>query len=161
MSDSISASLVINAPAEVIFAFLAHPANHQIFDASNMVGDSLTHGRIADVGQVFTMKMTWTDDDGVAREYVTDNHVTDFDEGRTIEWAPARQGREPWGWRWRYELEPVHHGDATRVTETHDWSRTSPENIEKYGVPEFTEADLRDSLHLLDLAVISGARAAE
>ena len=93
MSDSISASLVIDAPAEVIFAFLAHPANHQIFDASNMVGDCLTHGRIADVGQVFTMKMTWTDDEGKARQYVTDNHVTDFDEGRTIEWAPARQGR--------------------------------------------------------------------
>ncbi|HNV11232.1 MAG TPA: hypothetical protein PKN27_07865 [Propionibacteriaceae bacterium] len=160
MSDSISASVVIDAPAEVVFAFIAHPANHQIFDASNMVGDTLTHGRIAAVGQVFSMNMTWTDGTRVAH-YITDNHITAFDEGRVIEWMPAAAGKEPWGWRWRYDLEPLHHDNSTRVTLTYDWTRTSPDDIEKYHVPEFAEDDLKDSLRLLDLAVISGAHTAE
>ena len=117
-------------------------------------------GRIAAVGQVFSMNMTWTDGTRVAH-YITDNHITAFDEGRVIEWMPAAAGKEPWGWRWRYDLEPLHHDNSTRVTLTYDWTRTSPDDIEKYHVPEFAEDDLKDSLRLLDLAVISGAHTAE
>ncbi len=80
-------------------------------------------------------------------QYQSDNHVTAFDEPRHIEWATATHKGTVLGWRWRYELEP--RGDSTRVRLIYDWSTTSKENVDRFGVPLVNEAGLHSSLALL------------
>ena len=154
MSEHLSAHLKIMRPLAEVFDFVRRPDHHADFDASGMVGATLTPAPLRAVGDVFTMEMTYTAPDGTATHYRTDNHVTRFERGRVIEWAVARHGGDALGWRWRYEFAPE--GDAvTVVTETYDWADTSDENRETYGVPAFKKMDLEASLALLDMALVA------
>ncbi len=64
-----------------------------------------------------------------------------------IGWATATSGGPLLGWDWRYDLEPV--DEATGVTLTYDWSETSQENMDRFGVPLVDEDGLQASLALL------------
>jgi hypothetical protein len=154
MSEHLSVHLKITRPLAEVFDFVRRPEHHADFDASGMVGATLTPAPLRAVGDVFTMEMTYTAPDGTPTHYRTDNYVTRFVHGRVLEWAVARQGGDILGWRWRYEFAPE--GDAvTVVTETYDWSGTSAANREAYGVPAFKKMDLEASLALLDMALVA------
>lgn len=146
MPGSCSASRSIPVPVGRIFGLLAEPSCHHLFDASRMVGAPDAPVRLIGVGQVFTMNMTYQSEESV-EHYQSDNHVTAFEEPRLLEWATATRGGPLLGWRWRYELET--RGESTRVSLTYDWSATTPENADRFGVPLVDEAGLGASLELL------------
>ena len=145
-------SAVIPAPMSTIFRLLANPAGHHTFDASSMVGAPEASTKLTTVGQVFVTNMAYRT--GTHREqYQSDNHVTAFVEPYLLEWATATHGGPLLGWRWRYELEPIHEG--TRVHLSYDWSATSQQNVDRFGVPLVNETGLRTSLLLLLAAASS------
>jgi uncharacterized protein YndB with AHSA1/START domain len=110
---TVTASTVIDAPAETIFAILTDPAQHPLIDGSGHVkGPSTgtaTGAQRLELGSEFGMAMKR----GAA--YKTANKVVEFEPGRLIAW------RHKAPHRWRYELEPAA-GGGTRVTETWDIS---------------------------------------
>lgn len=146
----------IDAGRDDIYNVLATPAQHHRFDASNMVGRAVTPGHLRTVGDVFTMEMTYRTG-GETEHYRTDNIVTALDEGRRVEWAVGPAGEKPLGWRWRYDLESSDRG-RTIVTLTYDWTGTSAENMRRFGVPLFDEAELAASLALLAETVLDSCR---
>jgi hypothetical protein len=141
----------VHAPAAVVFDLLATPHRHHQADASGMVGADEDDLPITKTGQVFRMNMTGNGD-GRTVEYQTDNHVTAFTPNRAIGWAVAPSNGEPLGWTWRWDLEPDG-DDRTTVSLTYDWTATSVENREKYGLPAFGVEELTASVKLLEAAV--------
>lgn len=130
MSDDlrgvVSESRRIEAPADQIFAVLADPNRHLDFDGSQMLRGAAEGSVISGVGDVFVMNMYF---DRLGGDYVTRNHVVEFEPGRRIAWSPAPGDAasagdnftydEPLGHRWRFELAPEG-SDSTVVTETYD-----------------------------------------
>lgn len=104
-----SASIVVDAPASVIFDILADPRQHHRIDGSGTV-QAVTVGpdRLSE-GAEFGMQMKR----GLG--YKMTNRVVEFTEDELIAW------RHVGAHRWRYELTTE--GDKTRVTETWDGSR--------------------------------------
>lgn len=103
----VSRSVVIDAPAEVIFDVLADPRQHAAFDGSGTVKGSVSGPQRLGLGESFRMDMK------MKVPYRIGNTVKEFEEGRRIAWAHMG------GHRWRYELEPLD-ASRTRVTETFD-----------------------------------------
>ena len=106
-----SASIVVQAPAAVIFEFLAQPNRHHDFDGSGSVKDAVPGkqpigSRLA-LHDHFTMNMR------IMVPYRMQNEVVEFEEGRLIAWQ--HMGKH----RWRYELQPLD-ASSTLVTETFD-----------------------------------------
>lgn len=138
MSDRVvSASRVVPASPEDVFALLADPARHAEIDGSDMVqqvrGES---GRLR-MGSKFGMDMKF----GFLPYRIT-NEVVEFEENRLIAWQHFGKHR------WRYELEPVEGG--TEVTESFDWSTAiSPKVIELMGYPKQHEANIEATLDRL------------
>jgi uncharacterized protein YndB with AHSA1/START domain len=116
----------IEAPAAGIFAVLTDPALHLELDGTGMLRGAVTTEVIAEVGQVFTMRMFYHRHG----DYEMDNHVVEFEQDRRIGWEPAAGKGHPdhgapdarWGHRWSYELVPDG-PDATVVTEFYDCSK--------------------------------------
>lgn len=104
----ISRSRTIEAPAQRIFDLLADPVAHTRFDGSGTVKAPTKAPARLTLGSRFGMNMK------IVTPYRITNQVVEFDEGRRIAW------RHFGGHIWRYELEPVDGGKATRVTETFD-----------------------------------------
>lgn len=118
-SRVVSATAVIDAPAEVVFEQIADPANQPAWDGNDNLRESASGQRVHAVGDVFAMVLT---KDGAVR----DNHVVEFEEGQLIAWRPAEPGGRPPGHLWRWELRSLDDG-RTEVTHTYDWSRLSDE----------------------------------
>jgi uncharacterized protein YndB with AHSA1/START domain len=114
----VSASLVIDAPAEAIWELIAEPAEQPTWDGNDNLGGAESGQRPHGVGDVFRMRLTG----GAER----DNHVVEYDEGRRIAWRPSEVGAEPFGHLWRWELEPRDDG-STLVTHTYDWTQLTDE----------------------------------
>jgi hypothetical protein len=55
--DNVSATRVIDAPAEVIFAVLAHPASHAAIEGTGWVRETLDSKPLTAPGQIFRMSM--------------------------------------------------------------------------------------------------------
>jgi uncharacterized protein YndB with AHSA1/START domain len=55
--ETVSATTIINAPPEAVFAVLADPASHAAIDGTGWVRDSLDGQPITAAGQVFRMAM--------------------------------------------------------------------------------------------------------
>lgn len=108
-STPVSGSIVVNAPAAVIFDILADPRQHSRIDGSGMVHDAVGGPDRLVLGSEFGMNMK------LGASYKTANVVVEYDEDRLIAW------RHKAPHRWRYELEPQADG-STRVTETWDIS---------------------------------------
>jgi len=107
---TVTASIVIDAPADAIFAILTDPAQHAAIDGSGTVKGAPTGPARLELGSEFGMTMK----NGAT--YKTANRVVEFEPGRLIAW------RHKAPHRWRYELEPAP-GGGTKVTETWDISR--------------------------------------
>ena len=155
--DSVSATTIINAPAEAIFAVLADPAKHADVDGTGWVRGADVGPLVAEpltaVGQVFRMAMYHPNHPN--GNYQTANQVRVFDPPRAISWATGYDADDGTlrfgGWSWRYDLAPT--GSAsTAVTLTYDWSAASDSTRERIGFPPFAPDHLENSLaHLANL----------
>jgi uncharacterized protein YndB with AHSA1/START domain len=152
--DALSAAVVIDAPAAVIFAVLADPATHAAIDGTGRVREPLDPEPLTAAGQLFRVEMFHENHpDG---SYRMANRVQVFDPPTAISWEPGHYADDGTvrfgGWSWRYELEPV--GPATtKVTLTYDWSAVPDALREHIGFPPFPAEHLGASLaHLAQLA---------
>ncbi|MGI9051356.1 MAG: SRPBCC family protein [Ilumatobacteraceae bacterium] len=107
--DSVSATTVVAAPAEVIFDYLRHPANHREISGDGTVRGTNGGEERLELGSRFGMKMK------LGVPYRISSKVVELEEDRLIAWAHFG------GHRWRWTLEPLPDG-TTRVTETFDQS---------------------------------------
>ncbi len=153
-SETISASNIIKAPPEAIFAVLADPANHAAIDGTGWVCDPVDRRPLAGSGQVLRMGMYHPNHpDG---NYEMANRVQVFDPPHAISWEP---GYDPGdgnlrfgGWIWRYDLASLGLSE-TEVTLSYDWSAVS-ELVRQTGptFPPFAPGHLERSLtHLAQL----------
>jgi uncharacterized protein YndB with AHSA1/START domain len=151
--ETLSATAVINAPAEAIFAVLADPARHPAIDGTGWVAESLDSRPLTAAGQVFRMTMYHPNHpDG---NYQMANQVQVFDPPRTISWQPGQEtddgGLQFGGWVWRYDLAPAG-PSATEVTLSYDWSAVPGFLRQRIGFPPFPPDHLSNSLaHLTGL----------
>ena len=107
------ASREVRAASDRIFELIADPARQPEWDGNDNLGNAAPGQRVRAVGDVFTM----TNKSGSVRE----NHVVEFDEGRSIAWKPAEPGKPPVGHVWRWEVDPIDEG-RSQVTHTYDWT---------------------------------------
>jgi uncharacterized protein YndB with AHSA1/START domain len=121
MSDElrvVSASLVVEAPADSIWELVVEPTHQPSWDGNENLASAEPGQRVRAVGDMFRTTLTG----GAVRE----NHVVEFEEARLIAWRPAEPGARPPGHLWRWELEPREDG-STLVTHTYDWTRLTDE----------------------------------
>lgn len=105
-----SARIVINAPAEKIFAILADPRRHKEIDGSSTIQENISGPDKLVLGSKFGMQMH------LGIDYRIRNTVVEYKENQLIAWRHL--GR----WIWRYELVNIG-PQQTQVTETFDASR--------------------------------------
>jgi hypothetical protein len=105
-----SARIVINAPAEKIFALLSNPRRHKEIDGSSTIQENISGPEKLVLGSKFGMKMH------LGVNYQILNTVVEYSENSLIAWRHL--GR----WIWRYELVKLGL-NLTQVTETFDASR--------------------------------------
>ncbi|MCL2581306.1 MAG: SRPBCC family protein [Streptosporangiales bacterium] len=131
MTEPVSVSRRIAAPADALFGILSDPDRHPEIDGSGMLrGPEGGATPLTGVGDAFAMRMRNPDVD----DYVMTSRVVEYEPGRRIAWEPVMSAVSdpayedrvgvPGKYRWGYELAPD--GDATVVTETYDCAR-SPE----------------------------------
>ncbi|GGD09967.1 SRPBCC family protein [Nocardioides daphniae] len=106
-----SASILVDAPASVIFDILADPHQHPRIDGSGTVQEIVDSPDRLSEGAQFSVQMKR----GLG--YRTTNTVVEYEDDALIAWRHRGQHR------WRYELTPE--GEKVRVTETWDGSRYS------------------------------------
>ena len=151
--ESLSATTVINAPAEAIFAVLADPAKHAAIDGTGWVRETLDSKPLTAAGQMFRMSMYHPNHpDG---NYQMANRVQKFDPPSTISWEPGYDAGDGTlrfgGWTWRYDLTPAGPSNTT-VTLSYDWSAVPDSLREHIGFPPFPPEHLGNSLaHLAEL----------
>ena len=105
-----SARIVINAPAEKIFAILSNPHRHKEIDGTKTIQENISGPDKLVLGSKFGMKMR------LGINYRIQNTVVEYEENSLIGWRHL--GR----WIWRYELVNIG-PQMTQVTETFDASR--------------------------------------
>ena len=103
-------SAEVQASATEIFEILADPRRHGELDGSGTVLNTVAGPQRLSQDARFSVKMKQY---GVP--YQITSQVTEFAEGRVLEW------RHPLGHRWRWELTPLSE-HSTLVTETFDYS---------------------------------------
>ena len=151
--ETVSATTIINAPAEAVFAVLADPGNHAAIDGTGWVREPLDSQLLTAAGQVFRMGMYHANHpDG---SYRMANRVQVFDPPQAISWEPGQDTGDGdlrfGGWVWRYDLVPSG-PSGTRVTLSYDWSAVPSSLRQHIGFPPFPPDHLDNSLaHLADL----------
>jgi len=156
--DIVSATTVINAPAEAVFAVLTDPAKHAAIDGTGWVRDSPDNKPLTAAGQIFRMSMYHPDHPN--GNYEMANRVEVFDPPYAIGWTPGYDSGDGTlafgGWTWRYDLTPTGTSNTT-VTLSYDWSAV-PDSIREHflqegaGFPPFSPEHLSNSLaHLAEL----------
>jgi hypothetical protein len=152
--DTVSATVVIDLPPDVIFGVLADPTKHAAIDGTGWVREPLDREPLTAPGQIFRMAMFHPDhpDGG----YQTANRVQVLDRPNAISWEPGDDAGDGTlgfgGWVWRYDLTPAGPG-RTAVTLSYDWSAV-PDSIRGHiSFPPFPPDHLSNSLaHLAELA---------
>lgn len=140
MNRSVSRTVVVDAPADQVFALLADPRRHPDFDGSGTVKGQLKAPATLSQGARFGMSMR------VGVPYTITNEVVEFEQDRLIAWRHF--GHHVW----RYRLAPVDGG--TEVTETFDWSTArSPRFIELMGYPKKNAESMEKTLQRLKALV--------
>ena len=152
----ITVSRRIGAPASEIFQLLADPGRHRELDGSGMVQAVVSGWAVSSVGDVFVMRMYFTE----LGDYHMINHVVEYDPDRRIGWEPeagpghpnAEPGAERparWGQRWSFELVPEG-PDATVVTEIFDCSRVPEDQREDIDSGNIWVESMHRTLEQLD-----------
>lgn len=118
--DRRSATTVIDAPAEAIFAVLADPAKHAAVDGTGWVREPLDPEPLSAAGQIFRMSICHPGHpDGT---YQMANRVQVFDPPNTISWEPGNEDGDASvnfpGWFWCYDLTPA---GPSKTTVTLTW----------------------------------------
>ena len=148
--DRVSATMVINAPTEAIFAVLTDPAKHAAIDGTGWVREDVDSEPLSTVGQIFRMSMYHPNHP--AGIYETANRVKVFDPPSAISWEtgydPGDGTLRFGGWFWRYDLTPAG-PSTTTVTLSYDWSACPDAVRELIGFPPFPPEHLGNSLHHL------------
>src|SRR3977135_3346762 len=107
--DSVSATTVIDAPAEAIFAVLADPARHAAIDGTGWVRETLDSKPLTAAGQIFRMSRSPPNHPGGDSRMAT--RVQKFDPPSTISWEPGYDAGDGTllfgGWTWRDALPPA------------------------------------------------------
>ncbi len=135
---TVSSSIVVDAPAEIIFNLLADPARHCEIDGSNSVKGAVRNPARLSKGAKFRMRMFRY---GVP--YLITNTVVEFEENRRIAWR--HWGRHVWRW----QLEPVD-ANRTKVTETFDWGPAPFGFVyPRLGYPKQNARDIKATLNRL------------
>jgi len=153
--ETVSATTIINAPAEAIFAVLANPAMHTAIDGTGWVREPLDGQPLTAAGQVFRMAMYHANHpDG---HYQMANRVQMFDPPRAISWEPGQDTGDGnlrfGGWVWRYNLA-LAGTSRTEVTLCYDWSAVPQFLRQHIEFPPFPPDHLGNSLaHLADLVI--------
>jgi uncharacterized protein YndB with AHSA1/START domain len=145
--ETVSATTIINAPAEAIFAVLADPVKHTAIDGTGWIREPLDSQPLAAAGQVFRMAMYHANHpDG---NYQMANRVQVFDPPRAISWEPGQEAGDGslrfGGWIWRYDLAPAG-PSGTKVTLCYDWSAVPDFLREHIAFPPFPPDHLGNSL---------------
>src|SRR5258708_25370251 len=159
MADgSVSATMVINAPAEAIFAVLADPAKHAAIDGTGWVREALDSKPLTAAGQIFRMSMYHPNPNHPDGNYQMANRVQEFDPPSTISWEPGQDAGDGTlrfaGSTARYDLTPAAPSTAT-VTLSYDWSAVPDSLREHIGFPPFPPDHLGSSLaHLAELVTV-------
>lgn len=107
--DVVAARIVIAATPEKIFAYLADPRSHALFDGSSTIEGRISGPDRLHLGARFGMAMK------IRVPYRITNEVIAFEDSRLITWRHLMK------WTWSYELVPLEDG-STQVTETFDAS---------------------------------------
>ena len=111
---TVSASVLVDAPAEDVFAFITRPANHpRISGDGSVKGERHGAEQLSAVGDKFGVSMKMY---GVP--YRVTNTVVEYEPNQAVAWC------HPGKHRWRWQVEALPEG-RTKVTETFDMS-TSP-----------------------------------
>ncbi|QJY51105.1 dimethyladenosine transferase [Pseudonocardia broussonetiae] len=133
---TVTAFVVVAAPAAEVFALLANPHRHHEFDGSGTVRAAVSGPQRLALDDRFGMDMK------IGLPYRVTNRVVEFEQDRLIGWChPAKA-------IWRYELEPVDGG--TRVTETFDFSGSPvAAGIALFGMHKGNAKSIRDTLRRL------------
>jgi len=157
--EPVKVSRRIGAPASAVFDVLADPRRHVELDGSGMLRRAVTDEVVSKVGDVFVMKMYYSEHG----DYEMNNHVVEFEPNRRIGWEPVAGRGHPdestaddrWGHRWIFDL--LDDGpDATIVTETYDCSLVPPHERESMdGGRVWTEA-MAGTLERLDAISTAG-----
>jgi uncharacterized protein YndB with AHSA1/START domain len=151
--ETLSATTIIDAPAEAVFAVLADPAKHAAIDGTGWVQQSLDGHPLTEPGQVFRMTMYHANHpDGT---YQMANQVQVFDPPHAISWQPGQEAGDGslsfGGWVWRYDLTPDG-PSRTSVTLSYDWSAVPGPIRQHIAFPPFPPEHLDNSLaHLADI----------
>ena len=103
----VGARIVVDAPAERIFFFLASPQSHSLFDGSATVKSVASGPDRLFLGARFGMNMR------IKIGYRITNEVVEFEEPKRIAWRHLMK------WVWRYELVDLG-GGRTQVSEYFD-----------------------------------------
>jgi uncharacterized protein YndB with AHSA1/START domain len=111
VGQTVSASAVVQAPPEEVFALLADPHRHHELDGSGSVRAAVSGPRRLALGDRFGMSMR------IGLPYRVLNTVVELEPERRIAWCHLAKAV------WRYELEPVD-GGGTLVKETFDYGRS-------------------------------------
>ena len=129
-----TASRVVPAAPEEIFALLADPARHVEMDGSGTVQRLVAGRGPMQLGSEFTMAMK-----AFGLRYRMTSRVVEYEENRRIAWCHLVKNR------WRYELEPTEGG--TRVTESADYRRARFQPLTMWLVkPELIEGSIATTL---------------
>lgn len=157
VSETISTSITIKAPADAVFAVLADPAKHAAIDGTGWVRDPLDRQPLTASGQIFRMAMYHAKHPN--GNYEMANRIQVFDPPHAISWEP---GYDPGdgnlrfgGWIWRYDLAPLGPSE-TEVRLSYDWSAV-PEDVRQTGpvFPPFPPDHLDNSLTRLAELVVA------
>lgn len=148
MTDTNSATRVIDASANEIFAILSDPSRHAETDNSGMVVSADTDAKLEKVGDIFVMNMT--KEDG---EYQTRNEVFAFQENKVIGWKNLKNltADVEVGAKWLYELSSEG-ADRTSVTLTYDRTEIESDEVRKMS-ENFDDSAMEESLAALAAAV--------
>jgi uncharacterized protein YndB with AHSA1/START domain len=152
--ETLSATTIIDAPAEAIFAVLADPTRHAAIDGTGWVREALDSEPLAAAGQVFRMAMYHPNHPD--RDYQMANRIQVLDPPSAISWEPGQDtgadGLQFGGWVWRYDLSPAG-PSRTKVTLSYDWSAAPIHVRQNIAFPPFPPDHLGNSLaHLAELA---------
>ncbi|MFC7401684.1 SRPBCC family protein [Citricoccus sp. GCM10030269] len=110
----VSYRIRVNAPAPELWELVANPHRHHELDGSHSVQYAKSGPSRLSEGDEFSIAMR-----KFGMPYTMNPVVTAAEEGTVMEW------QQPGGHRWRWEFEAQGDG-TTLVTETFDYSRTTP-----------------------------------